>query len=471
MRKSKRLLSFILATLILLSSPGVLAKDNVSFKDIKSTDWYYGSVINLANKGIIGGYSDNTFRPNNSVTVAEFIKLSLDVAGIKSDYTTSPWHKDLMQKALDYGLIDKNLYQTPDTSIKRKDVALILSKLIEKTPGLKGEFVTERSKEYDRFKYLLYDTTKLSQEYRDAVYKLFEYGLIVGTTNKKDQVFYSPEDKLTRAEIVAIVERLIEPSKRLDKYAEYPNRDNVFNHESLGDMFSTSIATPDIENKRLILREEEFFSQYENKLYPEVNNYILSEKLNPHINQQIYDLSKAMITESRFVETRLMGTLNIKDDPFKSRVYVQYATSQKGAYYNANYWTYMFYEKEPYNAKEDSQISKMSDKVVIGVDLGRLFSAGLNYTPTSYTELNGMLEYEYANKFRTSLIAIFGEKDGHEIYEYMLGEYIADRSNPNKLRTHDHTQWTYKTKTIGKYKIEYLHGEKATLSFKISFIE
>lgn len=464
MKKSRECLVFIVIALILLSSSGVLAKDNVKFKDVKSTDWYYGSVANLTNKEIISGYNDNTFRPNNSVTVAEFLKLSMEVAQIKYDNTTSLWYKDLMQKALDIGIINKSLYEAPNTPIKRKDVALTLTKLIEKTPSLKSEFVTERSKEYDRFKYLIYDTTKLSQEYRNAIYKLFEYQLIVGTTNNKDQVFYNPESNLTRAEVAAIVERLIEPSKRLDKYKEYPNRKSVFarnNKDELNQVFSVYNALPDVENRRFIYTEE--------ILNQKTEKYILEEKLNPNINKQIYDLSQSMISEGYYVEATLMGTIGSEYNPINPRVKVQFASSAKSAENNSGNWTYMFYEKEPFNAKYDSENHNVSDKVIISLDLSKLFGGSWKHVPKSYTELNGLVEYEFVNKFRSSIIAVFGEQEGQEIFEYIFSEYTTDRSDSSIKYTHTDAKW--KHKTIGKYKIDYMYGDSSVLVFNFSFID
>lgn len=43
-----------------------------SFKDIKSSHWAYDDVYALASNSITSGYTDNTFRPNDEATRAEF---------------------------------------------------------------------------------------------------------------------------------------------------------------------------------------------------------------------------------------------------------------------------------------------------------------------------------------------------------------------------------------------------------------
>lgn len=468
MKKSKRLLSLIMIVTILLSSVSVFAesKQEVKFKDIKSTDWYSATVANLADKGIIGGYSDNTFRPNNSVTIAEFIKLSLEAAGIKSDYTTSPWHKDLMDKTLNLGIITKDLYNKPNEPIKRKDVAVVLAKLIEKT-DLKGEFITGKNLDYDRFKYLLYDTTKLSQEYRNSIYKLFEYGLIVGNTNNKDQVFYNPESNLTRAEVAAIVERLIKPSKRLNKYAEFPKRSDYFSKYDDGDIghnyelnqyFSADWATPDIKNKRFIYSNEELGKRTE--------NYILSENLIPNLNKIVWDLSRVLIKEEKYnyVSNELWGLQMAKGIPYEPRVFIQKSTDERSTYTSGNCWSYMLWEKPLMSGYDEIGYENF-----LWIRVGTLTNGYAFHVPQSLYEKypKGAIEYEYVNMFRASLIAIFGEKDGHEIFEYIFNEYMSKITNPNLK--YDRNNPKYKYKTVGKYKIAYKYGENANLDFYFSF--
>lgn len=458
-----RFLSFIILFIIVFSSIS-FAESNKDFKDIKSSDWFYSSVNNLTRKGIISGYNNGTFRPNNSVTTAEFLKLSMETAGVKIDYNTTPWNKGIMDKALSLNIITKNLYNKPNEPIKRKEVALILSKLIEKAE-LKDEFITGKDLDYDRFKYLLYDTTKLSQEYRESIYKLFEYQLIVGTTNNKHQVFYNPESNLTRAEVAAVIERLIEPNKRLNKYAEFPKRKDYFAKYDDGDIghnyelnqyFSAHWATPDIKNERFIYSSEELGKRTE--------NYIVSENLIPNLNKIVWDLSRVLIKESEydFVSNEIWGLQSTKGIPYEPRVYIQKSIDERSTYTSANNWSYMFWEK-PLMAGYD----EIGYDNFLWIRVGRLANGYYKYTPTSYTELNGLIDYEYVNMFRASLIAIFGEKDGHEIFEYIFSEYVAERSNPNIKYGPNNAK--YKYKTVGKYKISYMYGENSSLHFYFSF--
>ncbi len=50
---------------------------NGIYSDLPTSHWSYSSVRSLVNKGIISGYNDNTFRPDNTITRAEYTKLIL----------------------------------------------------------------------------------------------------------------------------------------------------------------------------------------------------------------------------------------------------------------------------------------------------------------------------------------------------------------------------------------------------------
>ena len=46
-----------------------------SFSDIASEHWAFNYVNELTTKGVINGYPDGTFRPDGTISKAEFIKL------------------------------------------------------------------------------------------------------------------------------------------------------------------------------------------------------------------------------------------------------------------------------------------------------------------------------------------------------------------------------------------------------------
>ena len=59
-----------------------------SFSDISKNEWFAGYVSYLENYGIIKGYNDNTFRPDSSVTRAEFVAMTVRFYGLFENIKT-----------------------------------------------------------------------------------------------------------------------------------------------------------------------------------------------------------------------------------------------------------------------------------------------------------------------------------------------------------------------------------------------
>ena len=66
----KRTISFLLIIIMIFSSVYAL-----TFKDLATNHWAYEYTMYLTSKNVINGYKDGTFKPNGTVTNAEFIKL------------------------------------------------------------------------------------------------------------------------------------------------------------------------------------------------------------------------------------------------------------------------------------------------------------------------------------------------------------------------------------------------------------
>jgi len=62
----------------------------LTFKDVKKDDWYYGSVAAAVNAGIISGYNSDTFGPNDKITreqMASMIARAMRSKGITASMT------------------------------------------------------------------------------------------------------------------------------------------------------------------------------------------------------------------------------------------------------------------------------------------------------------------------------------------------------------------------------------------------
>ncbi|MBU0981364.1 S-layer homology domain-containing protein [Patescibacteria group bacterium] len=88
---------------------------NAVFPDIEN-HWSESYVTELYAMGAVGGYQDGTFRPENSISRAEILKIALetfghDVSGSAQDYPFSDvgaadWPKDYVEYAFDHGFVE-----------------------------------------------------------------------------------------------------------------------------------------------------------------------------------------------------------------------------------------------------------------------------------------------------------------------------------------------------------------------------
>lgn len=62
----------LLVAVLLLMPAGLSMVSAATFSDVTAGTAMYEAVTNLANLGIIEGYPDNTFKPDNIITRAEF---------------------------------------------------------------------------------------------------------------------------------------------------------------------------------------------------------------------------------------------------------------------------------------------------------------------------------------------------------------------------------------------------------------
>lgn len=76
----------------------VLEANGTGFPDVADTDWAADNIYTAAVKGLVNGYEDGTFRPDNNITRAEAVKIvnaylgrGTDAPGLaNADYTTFP---------------------------------------------------------------------------------------------------------------------------------------------------------------------------------------------------------------------------------------------------------------------------------------------------------------------------------------------------------------------------------------------
>lgn len=190
---NKKLITTITLSAILLAPVSIFAKD---FTDVNKNDWFYSTVNELSDKGVITGYEDKTFKPQKSVTYSEFLTLLNNAIGTKQapDYKNpTEWYKP----TFDY-LKSKGVIQTinnPNQEISRNEMAKYLSLGLQK---LKNQ--TPNTTAPTNIK----DFNSIPAEYKDYVASTVNAGLIKGDEFQN----FNGSKSLTRAETAVIIKGL-----------------------------------------------------------------------------------------------------------------------------------------------------------------------------------------------------------------------------------------------------------------------
>lgn len=113
-----------------------------SYSDVPAQSWYTSQVATLTNGGILAGYKDGTFRPQQYITRAEFATIAalfFHAPEVEDDAFTDiydSWARDYINRAAKLGLISgyKDGTFRPQNQITRAEVMEIINNVLFRTP-------------------------------------------------------------------------------------------------------------------------------------------------------------------------------------------------------------------------------------------------------------------------------------------------------------------------------------------------
>lgn len=164
--------------------------------------WAKADIEKFIKLGYVNGYEDNTFRPENQITRAEFIKLVNRVFNLTEkanpnfkDISSQDWYYEDLRIAVKYGYIngyEDNTFRA-DNPITRQEAMKIITTLKNNE-----DVNLDKIYQYSDFK----DIDYWAKEYVEGA---IESGYIRGDENK----LIKPKGNITRAESVTMLNRLI----------------------------------------------------------------------------------------------------------------------------------------------------------------------------------------------------------------------------------------------------------------------
>ena len=189
-----------------------------SFTDMKG-HWAKDYVTKAVDRGYVSGYSDGTFRPNNSITRAEFcaiaVKAYKQLTGKAVFASGQKYFRDTddanVNAAYSLGLVSGRStgFFDPNASIERQDLCVILNNILDKAgidaPEIAGDACIE---DYS-------DVGEIKSYAVDPVVRMVDYTIVNGISDGSGSAHLSPSGTATREQAVIMASRFCSEFEKL----------------------------------------------------------------------------------------------------------------------------------------------------------------------------------------------------------------------------------------------------------------
>ncbi len=178
------------------------AQSATSFSDVQSNYWAAPFIQSLAQRGVIAGFTDGSFRPEQAVTRAQFAamlnkafqKNSIRQGTSFSDVRSNYWAASAIQQAYTTGFLSGYPGNTfkPEQSIPRQQVLVSLANGLEYSANSNVESTLQNFN----------DSSNIASYARSPIAAATENQIVVNYPNVK---FLNPEATATRAQVAAFI--------------------------------------------------------------------------------------------------------------------------------------------------------------------------------------------------------------------------------------------------------------------------
>ena len=217
---------------------------DVKFKDVPRNNWAFEYIGEMQKRGIINGYPDGKYYPDNYVERCEFAKIMVGAAGLRTgdasgeyfaDVKYNDWFYEYVETAKEYLTGYKSFgqnYFRPNNYALREDIAVALVKL-------KG--YNTKNTDQNILQTMFSDYDSISESAKPYVATAVDRGLVSGY----DDGTFKGQDSITRAEAAAMLWRAYQYGND-NKTTEVS--DNSNNSQTLGD--ADNNKTDDTKNDK-----------------------------------------------------------------------------------------------------------------------------------------------------------------------------------------------------------------------------
>ena len=136
-----RFFSLLMLVVLLVTAFAMQVNARVVFSDLAPTHWCYNKIIDFESKGYVCGYEDGTFKADQTITRAEYVKIVNNFFGYKpntekvanfSDVNSGDWFAPYVNEAVERGYItgfEDGTFR-PQDPIRRQEATVILARIL-----------------------------------------------------------------------------------------------------------------------------------------------------------------------------------------------------------------------------------------------------------------------------------------------------------------------------------------------------
>ena len=202
MKWTKRILPLLLAVILALGLTAPMA--SAAFSDVPENAWYAGDVSDIQRYGLINGVGDGRFDPAGTMTLAQAVTLTARTFAYSREEAVpagngGPWYQPYVSYAAEKGLCSAGEF---GTAYNAPCSRLTMAKLFDRAvPADTAKALNTVS--------ALPDVANTPEN--RSVFHLYELGVLTGSDSKGS---FKPDSPITRAEASAILNRVLDASKR-----------------------------------------------------------------------------------------------------------------------------------------------------------------------------------------------------------------------------------------------------------------
>jgi hypothetical protein len=190
-----------------------VVENKKSFQDISANHWGKADIELLASKFVINGLTADTFGTDVEITRAQFTALLVRALGLSeqagegtfSDVSSKAWYAAAVSTAAELGLVEGFNDGTfkPEQVINRQELAVLMKRALEFVgKDVKNVNVSSKLNAFS-------DKNAISDWAADAVAQVSVTGITTGKT-VNGELAYAPQESATRAEAAVMLKRLLQ---------------------------------------------------------------------------------------------------------------------------------------------------------------------------------------------------------------------------------------------------------------------